>query len=148
MLTQFLTGTDDREALRKFLFIERQERSDLTQRTLTHFDMHEGIFPRRYVNTAKQSLLFHPYNCFLLLREEHIPEPPSRALCFWLSVARYGLDHINRWIDFLPFKTKDFPWKGTNGYDLLSDIPNHYRVSDSRFNLWLMSIARKVDFEI
>lgn len=147
---KYLSGTEEsRTLLRKYLFVERQQRSDLTQRNLTTgFDMHEGIFPRRYINKKSQHLLFHPFNCFLLLREEHIPEPPSRTVCFWLAVARYGIDQIQEWINNLPFKTIDHVWKGTNGYKILSDIPNHYRVSQDRFPLWLTSIEKKVDFEV
>lgn len=135
--------------LRKKLYEERGKRSDLTQRPLIHsFDMHEGIFERRWVAKNQwQDILFAGVNCFLLPYNEHIPQPPPRTVCYWLSVANYGYENVERWIASLEFKVRpSTPWRGTKGVDVLGSIPD-YRSVDKTWERWFEAIKKKVDIE-
>lgn len=121
-----------RIALREKLYKQRLF-SDLTQRPIHEgFAMHEGIFSRRWVGKQDwQGLLFSGPNCFLILDSEHIPEPPDRTICYWLSVIRYGQANVDRWIDSLPWKVKpDKPWRGTHGLTVIEEVQHKWRVSE------------------
>lgn len=138
--------TDWRMKLRKNLFVKRGARSDLTQRSLRdgRFDMHEGCFSRRWVGKEKQGLLFAGPNVFLLLPEEHIPHPPDRATCYWLSVVRYTQPVVDAWIESLPYKSfRDYPWAATDGIEVLARIPDTY-VVDSSWDAWFKTAVRKL----
>lgn len=125
--------------LRRELFEERKGRSDLTQRVLfDSFDMHEGLYQRRWIGKQNwQSLLFSGINCQLLRAEEHRVATPDRTICFWLSVVRYGRLAVDAWISSLPFKVHpDTPWVGSNGYDVIAPIPDKYDVDKSWYAWW------------
>lgn len=110
-----------RQVLRARLFELRKGLSDLTGKPLADgFHMHEGIFPRSHVSASVRwnHLIFSGVNCFLLLPEEHIPDPPDRTVCYWIACKRYGQEYVDRWIDSLPFKVRpSTPWVGTNSED-------------------------------
>lgn len=112
------------------LFDQRKGRSDLTQISLgSGFEMHEGIFTRAHVPRSVRwyHLLFGGPNCFLLTPEEHRPDPPDRVVCYWLSVARYGKQAVDFWVDSLPFKsTPSKPWNGTSGHEVAQSIMAQY----------------------
>lgn len=134
--------------LRRKLYEARGKRSDLTQKPLLYgFDMHEGIFERRWVAPNQwQHILFSGINCFLLPDDEHRINVPDRTTCYWLSVARYGKDAVDRWITSLEFKVApSMPWRGTNGIDVLLSIPNEYTV-DTTWAQWFNRIKDKVDY--
>jgi hypothetical protein len=104
-----------RKFLKETLLIERKYKSDLSGRLLYNTcHMHEGILQRSVVpkNLWWQILIFHPYNSFLLLPEEHIPCPPSRAWCAVNAFERYGKEAVVDWFYSLPFKR--FPFKIEN----------------------------------
>lgn len=135
--------------LREKLYYARGRRSDLTQVPLIGgFAMHEGIFERRWVPKDHwQHILFAGPNVFLIPDSEHIPDPPDRTTCYWLSVARYGKTKVDHWIESLQFKVPpSTPWKGTNGIDVLLDIPRLHRV-DKQWDSWFSDIKMKVNFE-
>lgn len=135
--------------LRERLYYARGRRSDLTQKPLIGgFALHEGIFERRWVpKNHWQHILFSGINCFLIPDEEHIPDPPDRVTCFWLSVIRYGRPAVDKWVNSLQFKIRpSTPWVGTRGTAILEQIPNFYSV-DKTWWAWFDSIRKKVDFE-
>lgn len=135
--------------LRRELFEERKGRSDLTQRVLfDSFDMHEGIFSRRWVGKQNwQALLYSSVNCFLLRMEEHRIETPDRITCYWISVCRHDKLTVDTWIQSLPFKVRpDTPWSGSNGYDIIAAIPNKYAVS-GEWQSWFDKHKRTLDTE-
>lgn len=135
--------------LRKKLWTARGSVSDLTKRPcIWGFDLHEGLFSRKYVpKTAWQALLFAGPNCFILSPDEHIPEPPDRVTCYWLSVIRYGKARVDQWIGSLPFKSgQSFPWKGTNCLDIISQIPEERKVASSWF-VWFNNVQKHFDIE-
>lgn len=137
-----------RIALREKLYKERLF-SDLTQRPIHQgFAMHEGLYSRRWVGKADwQGLLFAGPNCFLILDSEHIPHPPSREICYWLSVCRYGQDKVNRWIDSLPWKVApDRPWAGTHGIAIIQQIQHRWTIS-STWAKWFETKKRILDNE-
>lgn len=138
-----------RAHLRENLYKQRQGRSDLTQQSLRYgFEMHEGLFSRAYVPKAHwQQFLFAGPNVFLLSNLEHQPQPPDRTTCFWLSVARYGLLHVQKWIESLPFKSDPGrPWQGTIGIEVLARIPDCWPVADTWY-LWFASIRANIEME-
>lgn len=117
-----------RRFLKERLLAERDYVSDLTGRrfSLTREEpqMHEGCITRAVVpgSVSWNYMIFHPYNCFLLFESEHIPEPPSRSLCYWLSVIRYGKEDVDAWIESLPWKAPpDKAWAVGRGIDILRD---------------------------
>ena len=103
-----------RAALKYWLWSEREGRSDLSGEILNHScHMHEGILTRGDLRGVRwQYLIFHPYNCFLLKPEEHIPEPPSREWAVLKSCSRYGEKNVVEWFNNLPFKVKPFRIEG------------------------------------
>lgn len=136
-----------RSHLREKLFKDRYGRSDLSQRGLRgSFDVHEGIFQRRWVGKQDwQEFLFSGVNCFLLRMDEHIPEPPTRTECYWISVARYGKDTVDEWIDSLPFKVRpSTPWAGTHGIEVLNAIRDS-RIVGELWEPWLEKNRERVD---
>ena len=99
-----------RMELKDELLRRRGYRSDYSGLPLIDCDMHEGIITRAVVpkSTGWQRLIFHEYNCFLLLREEHIPQPPSREWCMLKSFERYGKVKVVEWFYSLPWKSVPF----------------------------------------
>lgn len=137
-----------RIALRERLYKDRWY-SDLTKRPIHEgFAMHEGLFQRRWVSKESwQEYLFAGPNCFLILDSEHIPHPPDRTICYWLSVCRYGQDTVNRWIDSLPWKVPpDRPWAGTHGITVIQEIPHKWRVGNT-WAQWYDTKKRILDNE-
>lgn len=122
-----------RRYLRMTLFEDRKGLSDLSFTSLgTGFDMHEGLFPRSVIpaSVSWHHLIYAGPNCFLLKREEHIPNPPNRTTCYWIAVARYGMELVNEWIDSLPFKVSPpTPWKGSHGLAVIKGIAEEKVVS-------------------
>lgn len=91
-----------RQLLKKYLLIERGWKSDLSDMSVsdrTGCHVHEAIASRAVVPKSLwwQYKIFHPYNCLLLLPEEHIPMPPSREQAIEILAARYGIDSIREW---------------------------------------------------
>jgi hypothetical protein len=72
--------------------------------------MHEGILSRAVVpaSVTWHWMIFHEYNCLLLLRQEHIPHPPSRDWCIHWAFDLYGEDRVVEWFYSLPFKSYPF----------------------------------------
>lgn len=99
-----------RTYLRHRLLIQRNNLSDWSGEYLTQVHMHEGILTRANVprNVKWHIHIFHPYNCFLLLPEEHIPCPPSREWCIQKAYDRYGVENVRDWYYSLPFKVYPF----------------------------------------
>lgn len=138
-----------RIALRKRLHVKRNAVSDLTRLPILNgFDLHEGLFQRHWVPKDHwQHFLFSGPNVFLLRREEHIPNPPSREICYWLSVCRYSSYMVNQWINSLPWKVPpDQPWRGTHGLSIIAEIPEHYRVHRDWYK-WFESSKKLLDCE-
>lgn len=139
---------DWRRKLREQLFADRGRRSDLTQRPLFVFDLHEGCYSRRWAgkNTALQNVLFSGPNCFLLLPEEHSPAP-SPTICYWLAVARYTKTTVDRWINSLPCKVKlERGWAGSYGLEVVARIPDNWKV-DRSWPTWFDKIKSRIDME-
>ena len=99
-----------RQFLKKSLLEERKYKSDLSGKYLKGCHMHEGIISRAVVpkSIKWQYLIFHPYNCFLLLPEEHIPNPPSREWSIEKSFEYYGEESVKNWFYGLPWKVIPF----------------------------------------
>lgn len=96
------------------------------------FDVHEGIIPRAVVNKGVDWhwMIFHEINCFLLLQDEHIPNPPSRTECYWMAVARYTKPIVDAWIVTLPWKVPlERPWAGTNGVEIIEHLYAEHRMT-------------------
>lgn len=111
-----LSGNDNickwRWFLKRHLLQERGFRSDLSGRSVLHrCEMHEGILSRAVVprSVRWQWMIYHPYNCFLLLPEEHRPYPPNREWALQVAYARYGRVNVIEWFESLPFRY--FPFK-------------------------------------
>jgi hypothetical protein len=100
-----------RELLKEELLKKRKFKSDLSGQELYECHMHEGILTRANVPSCiKWSwMIFHEYNSFLLLPNEHIPNPPSREWCIERSFSLYGKDNVLEWYYSLPFKS--FPFR-------------------------------------
>ena len=107
-------GIKDVTAWRKYLKEEllekRNYKSDFSGKKLSSCHMHEGILTRANVPKSLKwhILIYHEYNCFLLLEEEHIPFPPSREWCIEKSYELYGRDKVRFWYYHLPFKVFPF----------------------------------------
>lgn len=106
---------DDLDAFRAFLKNELLERrhyqSDLSGKWLYGgCEMHEGILTRANVPRGIwwHYMIFHEFNCFLLLPEEHRPFPPSREWCIEKAYERYGREAVKAWYYSLPFKSFPF----------------------------------------
>ena len=99
-----------RQHLKKQLLIERHYLSDWSGLRMIACDMHEGIITRGNVPKSLdwQWQIFHPYNSFLLMPEEHYPNPPSRAWCAVNAFERYGKDNVVEWFYSLPWKRVPF----------------------------------------
>lgn len=95
-----------RQFLKKELLRKRKYRSDFSGKPLRQRHMHEGILTRANVpkNISWHIKIYHEYNCFLLLPEEHIPQPPSREWCILRSYELYGKDAVIEWYYSLPWK--------------------------------------------
>lgn len=135
--------------LRRELFVDRVGKSDLTQATLfDSFEMHEGLFERKWIGKQHwQGLLFAGANSFLLRVAEHRPDPPDRTLCYWLSVIRYGRADVDLWVKSLPFKVApSLPWQQSCGLDIISQIPQQYEVGKKWFD-WFDKHKRLLDTE-
>jgi len=99
-----------RKHLKLQLLEQRRYMSDYSGKYLIHVDMHEGILTRANVPKGVwwHYYIFHPYNCFLLLPEEHRFCAPSRQWCIQKAYDRYGRDNVKEWYDSLPFKSRPF----------------------------------------
>lgn len=103
-----------RQYLKRQLLIQRRYRSDLSGKLLHGgCDMHEGFVIRSDVpkNIWWQYKIFHPYNSFLLLPEEHRVQAPSREQCIEIAYARYGKENVLKWYYSLPFKVFPKHWE-------------------------------------
>lgn len=99
-----------RQFLKQQLLIQRNYKSDFSGRQIyDSVEMHEGIVTRAVVPKSIwwQYLIFHPYNCFLLLPEEHHPAP-SKEWAISKAYSLYGREAVREWFDSLPFKKKPF----------------------------------------
>lgn len=107
-------GIKDVTAWRKYLKEEllekRNYKSDFSGKNLSSCHMHEGILTRANVPRSLKwhILIYHEYNCFLLLEDEHIPQAPSREWCIKKSYELYGRDKVRFWYYHLPFKVFPF----------------------------------------
>lgn len=102
-----------RAYLKLELLKQRGWKSDFSGRRITEITgchLHEGILSRADLpaNVIWAWRLHHPYNCFLLLPDEHIPNPPSRAWAISKAYALYGRDNVREWYYGLPFKKRPF----------------------------------------
>ena len=101
-----------RQFLKYELLRKRKWRSDFSGRSLIDrgCDMHEGIITRAVLRSGVwwHYQIYHEYNCFLLLREEHIPKAPSRQWAVQTAYERYGRDNVREWFYSLPFKVRPF----------------------------------------
>ena len=86
------------------LYIRRKGKCDLCGRPAQGFDIHEGIFQRRWLPKDKQLCLFTEYNCLILHRRCHIPHPPSREKALEILIGHYGRETLWEWKKGLPFK--------------------------------------------
>jgi hypothetical protein len=134
--------------LRRNVYETRKGRSDLSLRPLNiGFDLHEGVFERKYLPKNRgQELLFAGPNVFLLHVDEHRGgHVPDRVTCYWLSVIRYGKKTVDEWIDSLPFKSSpSHPWRDSNGAEVIARIPIKYAI-DKSWSTWYDSIYRSID---
>lgn len=148
---EHLHGVDDwRRKLRAQIYADRGMRSDLSQRLLIQaFDLHEGMHSRRWVGKKNQlqHVLFAGPNVFILLPSEHVPQPPSSTICYWLSVCRYGKDSVDFWLDSLPWKVPaERMWSGSYGLETIARVPENWQVDKSWYG-WFEKNKRKLDCE-
>ena len=131
-----------RQRLRFKLIRRFLGRSPLTQQSLeTGYELHESIFPRRYIpSTVDWHWMIHSGpNSMLLPPEEHRPDPPDRVLGYWIACIYFRREIVDQWIDSLPFKVRpDTPWAGTDPEEELSRIPEKYKV-DKTWDVWLIN---------
>lgn len=121
-----------RTKLRTALFDSRLHASDLTGKSLYAAQMHEGIWTRAEApSSIKWSWMLHSsINCFLLNESEHIPQPPIRTYCYWLSIGWYTKRVVDEWLNSLPFKVAPpRPWRGTHGRMVVATIAQHYQTT-------------------
>ena len=129
-----------RSMLRNQLATRRDYRSDISGARFKPADrvhLHEGMFTRAQIPRGIDwhYMIFHEYNCFLLHEKEHIPLPPNRIQCYWLSVCRHGQPVVDDWIDNLPWKVRpDTPWAGTDGREIVLDILRNSM--ETTWDLW------------
>ena len=99
-----------RIALKLEIAKRRKYLSDFSGKAFIDCDMHEGILPRVVVPKGIEwsFMIYHEYNCFLLLRAEHSPQPPSREWCIYKAFERYGKDQVCAWFYSLPWKSIPF----------------------------------------
>lgn len=98
--------------LKQELLKQRHYRSDFSGRLITEgtgCEMHEGIVTRAVVPKGIwwHYMIFHPYNCFLLLPEEHHPAP-SKEWAISKAYALYGREAVREWFYGLPWKVVPF----------------------------------------
>lgn len=140
-----------RKELRRFVYYNRGRISDVTFKPLkTGFDLHEAIVSRGMVRGANwKNRIFSELNCLLLDRDEHIPSSPSITQSYWILVAKYNKQLIDAWIESLPFKSKQgYPWKGTNGLEIILEIPDKFKVDDKFYLFYNDSqIKNKINVE-
>jgi hypothetical protein len=103
-----------RNHLREKLLQQRRYVSDYSGEYLTRVEMHEGILTRANVprNVWWHILIYHPYNSFLLLPDEHRPKCPSRQWCVQKAYERYGREAVRDWF-------YELPWRGKPHFQLL-----------------------------
>ena len=104
---------DWRVFLKKELLKKRGYKSDYSGTPITRYvgvELHEGILTRAnvYKGIYWSKMIYHEYNCFLLLQSEHIFRPPSRAWCIQKSYELYGREIVREWYYSLPFKAFPF----------------------------------------
>lgn len=102
-----------RALLKRELYRLRDYRSDLSGwpiLSVDHCHMHEGILSRARVplNIKWHWRIYCPYNCFLLLPHEHIPNPPPKEWAIEKAYGYYGRDNVREWFYNLPFKSVPF----------------------------------------
>lgn len=99
-----------RAELKQRLLIERGYHSDLSGKRLYQCHLHEGIVTRATVPRGIwwHFQIYHPFNSFLLLPDEHIPHPPSRAWCIERAYELYGKELVRDWYYNLPWKSIPF----------------------------------------
>lgn len=113
---EWLTNDDIyiwRQIVKRALCEQRGWRSDLSGKRLIACHMHEGIVTRATVPKSVKwhYLIFHPINLFLLLPEEHIPQPPSREWAIEKACQRYGQSTVFYWFHNLPWKSGNPPFR-------------------------------------
>lgn len=123
-----------RSFLRSRLYDLRKGRSDLTLHDAGQgFDIHESLIPRRLIPRSINWhwMIYNSINCMILLRDEHIPYPPSRTEAYWLACVRHGKEAVDTWLDGLPWKVKmEKPWRKTHGVVVLKSMRSRYTVSE------------------
>jgi hypothetical protein len=99
-----------RQYLKQELLQQRRYLSDYSGKYLTTCEMHEGLITRANVpkNVWWQIFIYHPYNCFLLLPEEHRLHGHEREWAVKKSYERYGRNAVVLWFESLPFKVRPF----------------------------------------
>lgn len=128
------------------LYEERRGLSDLSFRPLQAVEMHEGILSRARVPASVEWhwRIFCGANCFLLLPEEHQPQPPDTTTCYWIAVARYGMRRVEGWLDTLPLRSQlDRTWAGTRGTDIIYEIPRQYEVAPEFWQFYREPVIRQ-----
>jgi len=99
-----------RAYLKLRLLQQRGWKSDFSGRKITEITgchMHEGILSRADLpaNVKWHWMIHDPRNCFLLLPDEHIPNPPSREWAISKAYALYGRENVRKWFyETLPWK--------------------------------------------
>jgi hypothetical protein len=97
--------------LKRELLRQRGYVSDYSGKPFTGAcEMHEGIITRANVpkNIHWHFYIYHPFNCVLLLPEEHRPKPPPREWCIQWAYEKYGREDVKAWYESLPFKARPF----------------------------------------
>lgn len=100
-----------RKQLKWKLYRERGGVSDYSGRSLrSGCHMHEGIVSRAVVPRGIRwhYQIYHAYNSFLLLPNEHIPNPPNKEWAIETAYRRYGRDVVREWFYSLPWKVIPF----------------------------------------
>lgn len=101
-----------RQFLKKELLHKRHYRSDFSGKALTlsaGCHLHEGIITRARVplSVSWHVLIYNEINSFLLLPEEHIPQPPPPCWCVLRAYELYGRDAVRQWFyEELQWKNK------------------------------------------
>lgn len=102
-----------RKFLKEKLLLERGSVSDFSGNRFDPHDeieMHEGIISRAIVPKSLwwQIFTFHPYNSFLVTREEHEKYGHFREWALQRSYELYGRENVIAWFNNLPFKVRPF----------------------------------------
>lgn len=137
--------------LRQSIFDSRLHASDISGRTLYAAQLHEGLISRAQLPSSIRWSwqLFSSINCFLLNESEHIPQPPLRTECYWISVSWYTKRVVDDWINSLPFKVAPAkPWRGSHGYRVIQAIASHYPVTKAwRDRFFDPRVIKEIDCE-